>query len=97
VRLPAKCSAAEATGKYIKMPQAQACTQVKVATPVCGCDDNTSRNNCERQSKMVALKGERSQVRYGNGFGIYNEMIAPNQRMLSRFPLETRYGWSVLS
>jgi len=68
----------------MKMPQAQTCTQVKVATPICGCDDNTSRNNCERQSKLVALEGQPSQVRYGRGFGIYNEMINRVDRLRSQ-------------
>src|SRR5712691_8751112 len=78
------------------MPQAQTCTQVKVATPVCGCDDNTSRNNCERKSKMVALKGQPSQVRHGSGFGIYNEMIyrvdRPRSQGRSGWPL-ARVSW----
>jgi len=54
--LPGKCGAAEAFGKCIKVPQLQVCTEVKVARPVCGCDGSTFRNNCERQSRMVALK-----------------------------------------
>lgn len=44
VRLPGKCSAAEANRKMHQIPQAQTCTQVKVATPICGCDDSTSRS-----------------------------------------------------
>ena len=54
--LPDKCGAADASGKCIKVPQPQACTAVKVVRPVCGCDGNTHPNNCERLSKMVALK-----------------------------------------
>jgi hypothetical protein len=54
--LPGKCGVADATGKCIKVPQPQICTQVKVARPVCGCDGNTYRNNCERLSRMVALE-----------------------------------------
>jgi hypothetical protein len=52
-----------------------------------------SRNNCERQAKLVALKGQPSQVRYGSGFGIYYEMIAPIKGCFHASLLETRYGY----
>jgi hypothetical protein len=55
--LPGKCGAADASGKCIKVPQPQVCIAIKVVRQVCGCDGNTYPNNCERQSKMVALKG----------------------------------------
>jgi Kazal-type serine protease inhibitor domain len=54
--LPGKCGAADISGKCIKVPQPQACTAVKIVRQVCGCDGSTYSNNCERQSKMVALK-----------------------------------------
>ncbi|WOJ90280.1 Kazal-type serine protease inhibitor family protein [Methylocapsa polymorpha] len=51
---PGHCGGADIAGKCIAVPEI--CN--KIFKPVCGCDDKTYSNDCERQAAKVAKKSE---------------------------------------
>ncbi|MBI1867065.1 MAG: Kazal domain-containing protein [Methylocystis sp.] len=51
---PGQCGGADIAGKCVNVPEV--CTEIY--KPVCGCDNKTYGNDCERQRAKVAKKSE---------------------------------------